>query len=233
MIPNLSPGSNDRQLQDLCFYYSCTSRTPGLCSPFELSVGQGVAGICLSLLDKNGIFVTHLPKTKGVSSIDDLQLEAYLNDDYIMDGSSDDLQDGYLLGIDIWPIGQIEGDFLLNCLYDCFKHTICDYIVEQVIQTALSEPILVENQESCNMMFDDSTHSIKAISTPFLQVLNKAIEWKSPTVKQLSWSTSLAPWCMNDILLQLDAELNLINPMLRPIITRAALSQDLDKEMNF
>ncbi|KAI8338958.1 hypothetical protein BC941DRAFT_501290 [Chlamydoabsidia padenii] len=227
---NISPGVNDRQLQDLCFYYSCNSRTPGLCSPFELSVGQGVAGICLSLLDKNGTFITHLPKTKGVPSIDDLQLEAYLNDDYLMDGGTDDSLDGYLLGIDIWPIGQIEGDFLLNYIYDCFKHTICDYIVEQVIQTALTEPLLVENHESGNINFDDSTHSIKAISTPFLQVLDKAIEWESPTVKQLSWSTNLAPWCMDDVLLQLETELNVINSMLKPIITCAALSQDLDKE---
>ncbi|CAO3632420.1 unnamed protein product [Cunninghamella echinulata] len=230
--PSSNINNNERQLQDLCFYYNCTTRAPGQCTPFEFSVGQGVAGICLTLLDKNGVFISHLPKPKNATNINDLHLDSCLKDKYFQNNNDEFYEqcEGYTLGIDIWTIGQIEGKHLLDYICGCFNHTVCDYIVEQVLQSAFIEPTLMEAQDQNDNIIFDNMHSIKAISTPFIQILDKAIEWNSPTVKKISWSTSLSPWCMDDILLRIDNDLSSLTPTLKPMITRATLLQSLEKE---
>ncbi|ORX62606.1 hypothetical protein DM01DRAFT_1330735 [Hesseltinella vesiculosa] len=228
-----SVAGQDHQLQEVCLYYSCTSRTPGKCTPFEFNVGEGVAGVCFTVVDEHGIFVTHVARGQRGITIDDAQISEYLRDDLDVDAiASDDFlgdgRPGYRLSIDIWPIGGIDGSYLLDHLGRCFKQTVCDFIVEQIIHTAIhAEPSYPFDNFSLHHASTDLSHSITNTTTSFLQVLDKAFSWDSPTVTRTSWTTQLAPWTMPNILQQLDTELTGLHGT-RPVMARALMRDAFD-----
>ncbi|KAI7869277.1 hypothetical protein BDF14DRAFT_1880142 [Spinellus fusiger] len=208
---------------EFCFYYSCSSRTPGICTPFELSVGQGVAGIIMCLLDSKCTPTSYLPnKEDTTKNLDSTTLHSCLEDKLI-----DDLEtkSEYKLGITIWTVGQINAEYLFEHVYSCLKQSICDYIVERSITLVSQDSSIVERRADMNLSEDN--YSIQTIIQPFCNVLENAIEWKSPTVKEFSRSASLAPWCIEDILLHLDSELTEQHMLLKPTVARATLSSDL------
>ncbi|KAI8369527.1 uncharacterized protein BYT42DRAFT_538912 [Radiomyces spectabilis] len=212
---------------DLCFYYSCFNRAPGVCSPFEMMVGQGVAGICMNLLhaksktavEDDPIKIDHM---RGIYMHDlDACLEDQLSDDRVSNHR-------YELAVDIWSVGQIETSHLFDHVYSCFRQTICDYIIEWTVRVATREKNDKRFDRHVARETIDPSCTLQEIVPPFVRVLEKAAEWKSPSVKSLSITANLSPWCLEDIVLQLEAELTDCNPMLRPVIARATDMCDLN-----
>ncbi|KAI9025012.1 hypothetical protein CLU79DRAFT_93554 [Phycomyces nitens] len=208
---------------ELCFYYSCSSRTPGICTPFELSVGQGVAGTMLSLLDSKGISISQTSgRDERIKYFNTSALQDCL--DYNLTENQDNSSE-YKIAIDIWALGQTNSDHIYDHIHCCVKQSICDYIIEKTVSLASSELNLQEKNGPIDP-FED-TYSVQAIIQPFFDVLDNAVEWKSPSVKQFSRTTSLSHWCMEDVLLHIDFELTDHNSTLKPLITRAFLSDDV------
>ncbi|KAL0090268.1 hypothetical protein J3Q64DRAFT_1808741 [Phycomyces blakesleeanus] len=207
---------------ELCFYYSCSSRTPGICTPFELSAGQGVAGTMLSLLDSRGISISQAPgKEEKIRHFNTSALQACLNYDLTEDT---DTPSEYKIGIDIWALGQTNADHIFEHIYCCMKQSICDYIIERIVALSTLESNLHDKNDIHPF---DENYSVQDVIHPFFDVLENAVEWKSPSVKEFSRVTSLSHWCMEDILLHIDFELTDHNSSLKPLITRAFLSDNV------
>ncbi|KAG0169771.1 hypothetical protein DFQ30_003243 [Apophysomyces sp. BC1015] len=219
------PGPLDPSASDLCFYYSCSNRAPGVCTPFEMNVGQGVAGVCLSWLESSSDITPQTAfRHESIKDFNQHGLESYLDDNF----TENTLDECFKLGVDIWTVGQIETGHLFDHVYNCFKQTVCDYIIERTVTLASIGPAIMDNATSSSSRTEEDDCRLQSIIRPFLGVLSKAVEWKSPTVKELSRSVNLPPWCMEDILLQLNEELTEYHTALKPIIARSILSSDLD-----
>lgn len=176
---------------DLCFYYNCINRGPGVCSDLEMSVGQGAAGIAILLVDADMI---QEPSESHTPS----DVEIFEN--------SGDMNNTQYLAIDIWTIGQLDAQQLQNHLYGIFRQSICDYAIERSLVDAMFNSV---GQE----VVDDVVGTL-------MQVLQKAQEWNNPSVNTVSQQLELQPWCVINIIQQLQVEFSELNLDLKPFVLR-------------
>lgn len=206
--------TEDWSCLDFAFYYSYVSRAPGMCSPLEQKIGEGVAGICLSVLNEDDLaynrIISNYPSPNGEHGKFDIEtLKTCLTSDL----DHVDCNAKLKVAIDIWSHCKIDTNQIYQYFYKSFRQSICDYIIENTV--------------SCMASTKQDHQNFKSLAKLLLLVLNKAAEWESSTVKQVSRQIQLAPWYFDGIILQLKSDLTDIHLSLEPFVARAALSSTL------
>ncbi|KAI8327471.1 hypothetical protein EDC96DRAFT_531823, partial [Choanephora cucurbitarum] len=206
----------DWALTDLLFYYNYLSRAPGTYMPFEQRIGEGVAGICLSVLDDSDIAYSKITSSYPVlgtncqsSQIDFIAIQQCLTSDF----EDTKVDSKLVLAIDIWSYCKIELAYIYHHVQKALKQSVCDYIIESTISN--SAHFSRHQQELGGFDF---------LAKTILYTLDIATEWQSSTAKKISHGIQLAPWYFENILAQLRTELVEIHPSLDPIIAKAEIT---------
>ncbi|GAN01005.1 hypothetical protein MAM1_0004d00434 [Mucor ambiguus] len=204
---------------DFAFYYNYLNRAPGTYLPLEQKIGEGVAGICLSVLDSQDIAYRRIiSEQPGVLNADLGDLDTSPSRS-CLSSNFEDASDGgekVKISIDIWSHCKINVDQIYKYIYDSFRQSICDYIIEN---TVLYLPLV---------KYDDA--EFKSLSTLLLFALKKAAEWESSTIKRSVQSIKIAPWYLDGITMQLKSDLLDVHPSLDPIVARAVMTSTLPNE---
>ncbi|CAJ0636138.1 1162_t:CDS:10 [Entrophospora sp. SA101] len=232
----------DIQLQEFTFFYNYNSqsRSPSI---FEASVGQGIAGICLTLLDKNSRPVFELPLPSR-NDLDDVNInemyEYYENEDNFVISESDEFYDdnkrirkGYELSVDMWAQGPMNSDILLDRMTKSFQQCICDFFIEvsitkglgrvhysnETIQQRQKEAESVENIPKKPPKFVDS-HVQRVFIDPTMELLSKAANLSNPALHSLNLKLEMPAWMIDDFMKEVHELLSEVNPVFIPIILR-------------
>lgn len=201
---------------DFAFYYNYLNRAPGTYLPFEQKIGEGVAGICLSVLDDQDIAYRRIISEQvgtlntNPADFDTSPLRSCLKSNF---EETSRCGEKVKISIDIWSHCKINVDQIYKYIYDAFRQSICDYIIENTVSYL---PLV---------KYDDD--EFKSLSTLLLFALKKAAEWESTTVKQSVQSIKIAPWYLDGITLQLRSDLLDVHPSLDPIVARAVMTSNL------
>ncbi|CAO3698734.1 unnamed protein product [Rhizopus microsporus] len=206
----------------LTFYYNYLNRAPGTYLPFEQRVGEGIAGICLTVTDDNGIVFSKTVFDNDTSTLNKRQrltLKA-LKDCFSFDfEQANGHHGGYRLCIDIWTYSKLEVQHIYEVIYRSFKQSICDYLIETSISYI---------PPSISTMKSNLEDEFKMIASLLICILEQASKWESPSVRKFSRQINLAPWYFDGLVSQLKCDLQDIHASLDPIIARAQLSISLD-----
>ncbi|KAI8877045.1 hypothetical protein K501DRAFT_199034, partial [Backusella circina FSU 941] len=205
------------------FYYNCTKRLPGSSTPLELAAGQGLAGITLTLLDETGKPVLTYQKKKKNSH------DVNFDPDTIRHCLEEEFREAthgttyYHIWIDVWITGSVDGDALMQHIYECYKQSLCDYFIEKTVTidlgAILSEDGALQKAVSAKPGGGRlSTVLRKKFIESVLFILQKASELKSPTVCSMDKVINATPWYMDDLVRYLDTEIRKIDQSLRPTV---------------
>ncbi|RCI06178.1 hypothetical protein CU098_001117, partial [Rhizopus stolonifer] len=222
MIKEIPPGA-------YCFYYNCTKRIPSSSTPLELSAGQGIAGICLTLLDETGTPVTSLK--------DNSKSGANFDPEVIYDCLEEDFREAttgatfYHIWVDIWVTGSADGDALMQHVYECYKQSLCDYFIEKTVTIDLGVALSLDGalQKAVSNKKEGRLGTIvrKKFIESVLFILKKSSELKSPTVCCMDRAIQTTLWCMDDLVRFLDIELRKIHPSLAPTVAWTSIGNDV------
>ncbi|KAF7728436.1 hypothetical protein EC973_006116 [Apophysomyces ossiformis] len=227
-----SSGSEEAKEIDIgayCFYYNCIKRIPGSSTALELAAGQGLAGICITPLDIAGMPVSSIRMSpSAVSDLDIETIQQCLENDFREASTAGAI---YSICIDIWAIGAVDGDALLQHIYDCFRGSLCDYLIEKAlvvnqVELVAAEIALHRNVHGGYDRRRDSSLPDKFVRS-ILYILQKASEWKSSTVCTLDQIVHTFPWCMDDIIAYIDHELCDIDGSLKPAVAYMPLNNGI------
>ncbi|KAI8144511.1 hypothetical protein BJV82DRAFT_70230 [Fennellomyces sp. T-0311] len=208
-----------------CLYYNCTRRVPGTSSPLELAVGQGLAGICItSELDRRTS--GNLGGSEHILDIDPERIKNCLEAQFREPCTA--IQDGTMIcrvWIEVWVTGSVDSDALLHHLYECYRQSLCDYLIEKTVSIDYGAALLHRA-----LLYDDrSTRASKAIRKKFidsiLYIMEKAAEWKSPTVYSFDQAIKIMPWSMDDIVDHVNCELCNLDTNLKMTVAWTLLNQ--------
>jgi hypothetical protein len=199
---------------DFAFYYNYLNRAPGMYLPLEQKIGEGVAGVCLSVLNEEELaynrIISNYPSTNGEHGKFNMDaLKTCLNSD--MDRT--DCGEKLRVAIDIWSHCKIDTNQIYQYIYKAFRQSVCDYIIENTV--------------SCMANAKQDHEDFKSLAKLLLFAMKKAAEWESSTVRQISKQIQLAPWYFDGIILQLKSDLTDIHLSLDPFVARAVLSSEL------
>ncbi|CEP07420.1 hypothetical protein [Parasitella parasitica] len=208
-----------------CFYYNCTKRLPGSSTPLELVAGQGIAGICLTLLDASGVPISMVTEEgKCGTNFNPEVIHQCLEEEFreAKAGST-----YFHIWVDIWVTGPCDGHALMQHVYDCYRQSLCDYFIEKTVTIDLGAALSIDGALQ-KAVFDKSEGRLgtilrKKFIESVLYILRKASELKSPTVCSMDREVSTTPWCMDDLVRYLDVELRKIDPSLRPTVAWTSL----------
>ncbi|CAO3694793.1 unnamed protein product [Umbelopsis ramanniana] len=228
--------SENRQISssDSCYYYNCLNRSGATASSLEMKVGQGIAGICFTLLHNTGYPCVELPfnieSTASSANLDPRLIEECL-DCEVMD--SEDQPHTYQLLIEIWHVGQVDPHLLLKHLCQCYRQSICEYLIEMIMATDaeyLKSNMQPESQAGNSANVDPSITQGSALYTqvlsPLFTILQKAGEWNTQAVSELQKTVSVPPWGMRDVISQIYADLVDVDKTCKPIIAKAYYDDD-------
>ncbi|EIE85658.1 hypothetical protein RO3G_10368 [Rhizopus delemar RA 99-880] len=211
---------------NLLFYYNYLNRAPGTYLPFEQRVGEGVAGICLTIVNEDDaalskvVFDNTAPNVKKGRRLTLNTLKDCFNFDF---EKSRNHYEGYKICIDIWSYSKLEVNHIYDFIFKCFKQSICDHMIETAISYI---PPHVSTRKA------KLEEEFKTIASLITYILEQAIQWESPSVKKCFRSISLTPWYFDGLAAQLKGDLQDIHVSLDPVIARARLTSDLTDIMN-
>lgn len=201
---------------DFTFYYNYLNRAPGTYLPFEQKIGEGVAGICLSVLDNEDMAYRRIISEQVGSSngnpreFDTNPLRSCLKSNF---EEATDCGEKLKISIDIWSHCKINVDQIYQYIHTSFRQSICDYIIENTV--------------SYIPLTRNDGNEFKSLSTLLVFALKKAAEWESSTVKRSVHPIKIAPWYLDGITLQLKSDLMDMHQSLEPIVARAELTSTL------
>ncbi|KAI9483439.1 MAG: hypothetical protein EXX96DRAFT_142328 [Benjaminiella poitrasii] len=210
----------DVSCTDLVFYYNYLNRAPGTYLPFEQKIGEGIAGICLTLLSNEGSAcnkntTSDHNDTKGLYEL--FTQERLLS---CLDSDLEKIENGEKMNISvsIWSHSKIDVEQIYQYVYKLFRQSICDYIIENIITSvSLSKQI---------------TGDFKSITSAFLFTLKKAVEWESSTVKNITQPIKLAPWYMDSIIMKFKSSLLDVHVSMESIVGQADISFNFNDKDN-
>lgn len=207
---------------DLSFYYNYLNRAPGMYLPFEQKIGEGVAGICLSIINEDDLAYSKITSSYSSGGNDSNRfnlndLTTCLDSDFEQADTDDKLR----VCIDIWSHCKIDVEQIYLYIHKSFRQSICDYIIENAVSFIPRLSLTDHNNSNKN--------EFKSVASLIMFALKKASEWESSTVKQMSHSINLTPWYFDGIIQQLKCDLIDIHPTLEPTIARAQLSSNLEE----
>ncbi|CAO3642716.1 unnamed protein product [Mucor fragilis] len=208
-----------------CFYYNCTKRLPGSSTPLELLAGQGMAGICLTLLDEFGVPIATLTEEgKCGGNFNPEAIHQCLEEEFreAKAGST-----YFHIWVDMWVTGSCDGDALMQHMYECYRQSLCDYFIEKTVTIDLGAALSMDGALQ-RAVFDKAEGRLgtvlrKKFIESVLFILRKASELKSPTVCSMDRAIQTTPWCMDDLVRYLDVELCKMDPSLRPTVAWTSL----------
>ncbi|KAI7903405.1 uncharacterized protein BX663DRAFT_434036, partial [Cokeromyces recurvatus] len=203
-----------------CFYYNCTKRAPGSSTPLELMAGQGMAGICLTLLNEYGYPITVVQEEGNYgANFDPEMIHDCLEEDFreAKEGTT-----FFHIWVDIWVTGTADSEALIQHIYECYRQSLCDYFIEKTVTIDLGAALSLDGalQKAVTDKSEGRLGTIlrKKFIESVLFILRKASEFKSPTVYAMEKSIQTTPWCMDDLIRYLDFELRKIDSSLRPTV---------------
>ena len=231
-------------MEELCFYYSCINRTPGVCTDLELCIGQGVAGIIISFhdspVDGNDLHQsTSAPMGMEIEKEDTMPrslLSAFASKSLAGNSQQQEQHYGKRLSIDIWTVGQVDAKALYDHVYKCFRQSICDYIIEQAVSSTLplSAATIAERQQQFTTSTEEGTTTTTIPSSPsleginndqlssllssFVHVLESSFHWNNPSVSVISYPVNLQPWSLNQVVQRLNADFIDLNLNMKSVI---------------
>ena len=202
---------------DLSFYYNYINRAPGIYLPFEQKIGEGIAGICLSVVSELGLAYSRITSDNADQdcNFNISDLNSCLNFDLEESNHDDKLK----ICIDIWSQCKMNQEQIYLYLYKSFRQSICDYIIENAVLFIPRQPLSKTNNVH--------PYEFKSVANLIVFALQKAAEWQSSTVKHVSKSIHLTPWYFDGLSQQLKLDLIDIHASLEPTIARAKMSSDL------
>jgi hypothetical protein len=208
-----------------CFYYNCTKRLPGASSALELLAGQGIAGICLTLLDERGVPITVVKEEGSCGANFDPESIRHCLEEEFREATTGTTY--HHIWVDIWSIGAVDGDTLMQHIYECYKRSLCDYFIEKTVTIDLGAALSLDGalQRAVSAKSEGRLGTIlrKKFIESVLFILRKASELKSPTVCSMDNAIQTTPWSMDDLVRYLDVELRKIDPSLRPTVAWTSL----------
>ncbi|KAG2227474.1 hypothetical protein INT45_007499 [Circinella minor] len=220
-----------------CFYYNCTRRVPGTSTPLELAVGQGVAGICVTneVLRKditnggNGQFdhaIDINPESIKTCLEDEFREHISTTTTPIKTTAKANGGDAVCrIWIELWVTGSADSLALLHHIYECFRQSLCDYLIEKTVSIDYGVALL-----NRVLLFEDRSISVgralrKTFIDSILYILEKAAEWKSPTVYSFDQAIRIMPWVMDDLLDYINCELCNLDTNLKMTVAWTLLNQ--------
>ncbi|KAJ3297928.1 KICSTOR complex protein szt2 [Borealophlyctis nickersoniae] len=129
------------QVADFSFLYNCLpTRNP---TAIEAAIGQGIAAICLALLDEEGRVVAEAPgfefedDSNEFDEMAEERLGPVFTSRYKL---ADDVVawDGYKIVVEVWTQGSINLDALFDRIGVAFRETSMDYVVEVAARVLVS-----------------------------------------------------------------------------------------------
>ncbi|KAG2219749.1 hypothetical protein INT45_007788 [Circinella minor] len=238
---NSSHGESS-SVEELCFYYSCINRTPGVCTDLELCIGQGVAGVIISFHDS---LVENNDSHQNTSTVMDTEkedtvprslLSAFASKSSAGNIHQQQQQYDKRISIEIWTVGQVDAKALYDHVYKCFRQSICDYIIEQAVSSTLplSTAAAIERQQQFTTSAEEPTATTTTSSSPFLEeignvqlssllssfvhVLEDSFHWNNPSVSMVTYPVKLQPWCLNQVVQRLNADFIDLNSNIKSVI---------------
>ncbi|KAI9488244.1 hypothetical protein BDB00DRAFT_59186 [Zychaea mexicana] len=217
-------------VEELCFYYSCINRTPGVCTDLELSIGQGVAGVILSFSESSWSqeedFQNPSDSTDGQDSAMPWSLLSSFASKSACVASEQQHQQqqqqrGTTLSVDIWTVGQVDAGALYDHIHKSFRQSICDYIIERAVSSAMPTTTTATTSVSGDGGSSDlaiSDAALSALLSSFVKVFDGAYHWSNPSVHMASRSIKLQPWCLSQVVQQLNADFVDLNPNSKSVI---------------
>ncbi|CAG8556473.1 3737_t:CDS:10, partial [Funneliformis mosseae] len=236
--------THDIHFHEFTFFYNyiSQSRTP---SAFEASVGQGIAGLCFTLLNRQGrpTFELLVPEIVDSDDINSNKILQYISNDewFVVSDSNKDSNDNnidasYQILIELWNHGTLNYSIILDRIIKSFRQCLCDYFIEVSITKGLGRVSLdcVESnniQVAQNFDQDDTISSESMIECvephvqhnfiePVLALLKKAIELENPALHALHARLDMPSWMMDDFLSEVHELLVELNVIFTPIILR-------------
>ncbi|KAI9264092.1 hypothetical protein BDA99DRAFT_463016 [Phascolomyces articulosus] len=221
---NLNP--ENAAVEELCFYYSCINRTPGVCTDLELNIGQGVAGVILSfndfLIENDMQSTTTDTEKQPPDAMPRSLLSAFASKSAYNSNMGDQqhhqLHFGRSLSVDIWTVGQVDGRALYDHIYKCFRQSICDYIIEQSIASTL--PLFEDGVGATEEtpLEDISDVQFSALLSSLVHVLEGSYLWNNPSVNMVSYPVHLQPWSLNQVVQRLNADFIALNSNIKSAV---------------
>ncbi|KAI8639358.1 hypothetical protein BD408DRAFT_350066, partial [Parasitella parasitica] len=203
-----------------CFYYNCTKRLPGSSTPLELLAGQGIAGICITLLDESGVPISTVTEEGKCGTNFNPEIIHQCLEEEFREAKAGPTY--FHIWVDVWVTGPCDGDALMQHIYECYRQSLCDYFIEKTVTIDLGAALSMDGALQ-KAVFDRSEGRLgtilrKKFIESVLYILRKASELKSPTVCSMDRAIQTTPWCMDDLVRYLDVELRNIDPSLRPTV---------------
>jgi hypothetical protein len=206
-------GSNIAQLKSVVkvpiaeysFYYNCANRSPTSSTTVEMEAGQGLAGICIMLLDS---------ACKPVASVpvyDDDELD-YTSVNELKHVLEDEFRDAsvrtanFHVMIEVWSYGQCSAEVLQKHIWRCYGQSLCHYIIRETADAA------EKMRRSDTLSKPQHLHTMNYHShlDKVLLALKYAVDWGSTMISPLTKHVFLQPWSIDDILAQASQEIELI-----------------------
>ncbi|KAM3583010.1 hypothetical protein VKS41_004766 [Umbelopsis sp. WA50703] len=189
-------------IADYCFYYNCATRSPSSSTTIEMEAGQGLAGICLMLLDSTGKPVSSVPlyDDDKLSRSDLAGLKLVLDDD-LKDASV--LTSDFHVMVQVWAYGQCDLEVLKKHIWRCCGQSVCHYLIRELSESAdkMRRSEVLSNIERLHTMNYSQT-----LDKIFL-TLQYGADWGSTIISSLTKHLFLPPWSIDDILAQASREI--------------------------
>ncbi|KAI8070038.1 hypothetical protein BC940DRAFT_352597, partial [Gongronella butleri] len=208
------------------FYYNCIQRTLKS-SPLAIKCGCGMAGVLISVLNDHGQLVDLGGYQSFPLSVDLEAIKRYLSSDLLQIDQSNAICQ---LKIEIWTMGDVNAEELLKYIESSFRHSICDYFIEQVVSLNLGSILSSEFAALQNaveylgrppLTFRLGTMVRKKIIDMVLYLLQLSDDWGNPTVQTIDIrSETVTPWFMSSFVSCLED--NLTGPFMPTITWRKA-----------
>ncbi|KAI9288344.1 hypothetical protein BC943DRAFT_153411 [Umbelopsis sp. AD052] len=192
-------------ISEYSFYYNCANRSPTSSTAVEMEAGQGLAGICIMLMDS---------ACKPVASVpvyDDDELD-YTSVNELKHVLEDEFRDAsvrtanFHIMIEVWSYGQCSAEVLQKHIWRCYGQSLCHYIIRETADTAermRRSDTLSKPQRLHTMNYHSHFDKV------FL-ALKYAADWGSTIISPLTKHVFLQPWSIDDILAKASQEIEMI-----------------------
>ncbi|CAB4378804.1 unnamed protein product [Rhizophagus irregularis] len=230
-----TPTTNNIQLHEFVFFYNNNNQSRT--HPFEASVGQGIAGLCFTLLNRQGqpVFELSVPDTVDSDDIDLNKILEYISNDEALivtdsnNGSNYNILDApYRLLIELWSHCPLNYNILLNRITKSFQQSLCDYFIEVSISKGLGR-VSADNIIQMTKNLDQGDQCINEhvelhvqhnFVEPVLELLNKASDLANPALHALRTRLDMPSWMMDNFLNEVHELLVEVHDIFTPIILR-------------
>lgn len=192
-------------------------------------VGQGIAGICLTLLDETGVPITTVKEDDNCGGNFDPEVIHDCLEEEFREATTGTTYNN--IWVDIWVTGAVDGDSLMQHIYECYRRSLCDYFIEKTVTIDLGAALSLDGALKKAVTAKPEGRLGTVLRNKFIEsvlfILRKASELKSPTVCSMDTERQTTPWCMDDLVRYLDVELRKIDPSLRPTVAWTSLGNSV------